>query len=149
MRTINEYHSMISNIKGKVIALVYNFRNEPAPGYKIYESWKSDVISSWMIAIDELGAIPFVLDSRTFVSKIINTTMPHVDYVVNLCNGLEDISVLGVVPSICAFASLPCIPNNAKTIMLGEDKRISNYLASFSGINIPKEQSFENNNGWA
>ncbi len=147
MSNINEYHNMLQNIEGKVIAIVYNFINEPAQGYKIYEAWKSDVLSSWMIAIDELGAIPFILDARTFISKTVNNTMPHVDYVVNLCNGLENISVLGIIPSICAFSSLPCIPNNAKTIMIGEDKRVSNYLANISGINLPKEQSIEDGNG--
>lgn len=147
MKTTNEYHKMLDSIKGKVIAIVYNFGKEKAPGYSIYESWKSDVISSWMVAVDELGAIPLVLDARTFISKIVNNTMPQVDYVVNLCNGLKDISVLGAVPAICAFAALPCIPNSAKTIMIGEDKRISNYLALSSGINIPRETQIECVNG--
>ena len=147
MTLSNEYYSMLDGIKGKVIAIVYNFGKEMAPGYSIYESWKSDVISSWMIAADELGAIPFILDARTFISKIINNTMPQVDYVINLCNGLSDISVLGVVPAICAFAALPCIPNSAKTIMIGEDKRISNHLAFLSGMKIPRETRIESENG--
>lgn len=147
MKTANEYHEMLDSIRGKIIAIVYNFGREPAPGYSIYESWKADVISSWLVAVDELGAIPLVLDARTFISKVVNNTMPQIDYVVNLCNGLKDISVLGTVPVICAFAALPCVPNNAKTIMVGEDKRISNYLACFSGINIPKETPIESNKG--
>lgn len=125
----------------------YSIRKESAPGYSIYESWKSDVISSWMVAVDELGAIPLVLDARTFISKVVNTTMPQIDYVINLCNGLKDIPVLGAVPAVCAFDALPCIPNNAKTIMIGEDKRISNHLATLSGINIPRETSIESDNG--
>lgn len=147
MKTIYEYHEMLDSIKGKVIAIVYNFRKEPASGYSIYEAWKSDVISSWMVAVDELGAIPLVLDARTFMSKVVNNTMPQIDYVVNLCNGLKDISVLGAVPAICAFDALPCVPNNAKTIMIGEDKRISNHLAALSGINVPRDCSIESNNG--
>lgn len=67
MKTVIEYHEMLDNIRGKVIAIVYNFRKESASGYSIYESWKSDVISSWMVAVDELGAIPLVLDARTFI----------------------------------------------------------------------------------
>lgn len=147
MKTMKEYHKLLDDIRGKVIAIVYNFEKEMAPGYSIYESWKSDVISSWMVAVDELGAIPLILDARTFISKVVNNTMPEVDYVINLCNGIKDISVLGAVPAICAFAALPCIPNSAKTIMLGEDKRISNHLATFSGINIPRETQIESVNG--
>lgn len=81
------------------------------------------------------------------LSKVVNTTMPQIDYVINLCNGLKDIPVLGAVPAVCAFDALPCIPNNAKTIMIGEDKRISNHLATLSGINIPRETSIESDNG--
>ena len=105
-----QYKETLCSIYGKTIAIVYIFEGDEAEGYKHYEIWKSDVISSWMFAVEELHCMPLIMDMRTFVQKAMNNTLPYIDYVINLNNGTLNISVLGVVPSICNFLNIPCIP---------------------------------------
>lgn len=126
-------------IQGKTIGIVYIFEQDPAPGYKHYEAWKSDVISSWLMAIQELKCVPYIMDLRTFVYKVMNNTLPIIDYVVNLNNGTMELSTLGIVPSVCSFLSIPCIPCDTLSIMIGENKMISNLIAYAKKMNIPKD----------
>lgn len=134
-----QYKETLCSIYGKTIAIVYIFEGDEAEGYKHYEIWKSDVISSWMFAVEELHCMPLIMDMRTFVQKAMNNTLPYIDYVINLNNGTLNISVLGVVPSICNFLNIPCIPCDTTTIVCGENKKISNIIANYAGLNIPKE----------
>lgn len=135
---ITQYKEALCSIYGKTIAIVYIFEGDKAEGYKHYESWKSDVISSWMFAVEELHCLPLIMDMRTFTQKAMNNTLPYIDYVINLNNGTFNISVLGVVPSICSFLNIPCIPCDTTTIVCGENKRISNIIANYIGLNVPK-----------
>lgn len=133
-----EYKEFLKMIRGKTVAIVYIFEGENAPGYEHYETWKTDVISSWMFAIEELHCLPLVMDIRTFVQKAMNKSLPYIDYVINLNNGAKIISTLGLVPSVCSFLNIPCIPCNTTTIVCGEHKKISNIIATSIGLNVPK-----------
>lgn len=133
---INEFLSMI---KGKTIAIVYVFENESATGYSHYDIWQSDVLTSWLNAIQELCCMPYIMDARTFVYKIMNNSLPSIDFVVNLNNGNIDLSTLSLIPSACSFSSIPCIPCNAVSIITGESKILSNLIAYAKNLNIPKE----------
>lgn len=136
-----EYKELLQDFFGKTIAIIYIFEGEDAIGYEHYESWKTDVISSWMFAIEELHCLPLVMDIRTFVQKAMNKTLPYIDYVVNLNNGTKNISTLGLVPSVCSFLDIPCIPCNTTTIVCGEHKRLSNIIAESIGFNVPQTLS--------
>lgn len=134
----NNYKQLLEKLFGKTIAIIYIFEGEDAPGYEHYETWKTDVISAWMYAVEEIHCLPLVMDIRTFIQKAMDKTLPYIDYVINLNNGTNVISTLGLVPSICSFLNIPCIPCNTTSTVCGEHKKISNIIAKSVGFNLPK-----------
>lgn len=141
------YMKLCQSLFGKTIAIIYIFEGENEPGYEHYEVWKTDVISSWMFAIEELHCLPLVMDVRTFAQKAMNKSLPYIDYVINLNNGAKILSTLGLVPSICSFLNIPCIPCNTTTIICGEHKKISNIIAEKMRINVPNQLQPSDNTG--
>lgn len=138
MININRYESQLKSLRGKTIAIVYIFENENAPGFKHYWVWKSDIISGWLNAIQELECLPFIVDVRTFVQKAINGTLPQIDFVINLNCGSYLLSSMSLVPSMCSFIGIPCIPCDAVSIVMSENKKISNLLAISKKLNVPQ-----------
>lgn len=134
-------------IMGKTIAIVYAFEGENAPGFKHYHIWKSDVISEWLKAIQDLKGLPFILDVRTFVEKAMTNTLPNIDFVINLNCGSCELSPMGLVPSVCGFLSIPCIPCDTVAIVSGENKNMANLIASANKINVPEYLSPDDKNG--
>jgi hypothetical protein len=147
MIDVNKYESQLKSLRGKTIAIVYIFENEDAPGSDHYWVWKSDIISGWLNAVQELGCLPFILDVRTFIQKAINRTLPQIDFVVNLNCGSYLLSSMSLVPSMCSFIDIPCIPCNAISIVMSENKRVSNLLAEAKHLNVPKSISKSCENG--
>jgi hypothetical protein len=141
------YELLIKSLRGRIIAIVYIFEKEDASGFKHYWIWKSDIISAWLNAIQELGCVPFILDVRTFVQKASDRTLPHIDYVLNLNCGCYELSSLSLVPSICSFLTIPCVPCNAVSITASENKRISNLIACAMNLNVPKSLDSSHNEG--
>lgn len=141
------YKNQLEELKGKTIAIVYIFEGEDAPGFNHYWVWKSDIISGWLNAVQELECVPFILDVRTFVQKAMNHTLPHIDFVVNLNCGSYDLSSMSLVPSTCSFLSIPCIPCNAAAIILSENKKVSNLLAIADGLPLPPALDAPSENG--
>lgn len=144
---INEYKNKIQEIRGKTVAVVYIFEGENAPGFEHYWIWKSDIISGWLNAIQELQCVPYIIDVRTFIHKAICNTLPPIDYVLNLNCGSCRLSSMSLVPSMCSFLKIPCIPCDSEAIIVGEDKILSNYLAITQDIQIPQNLSKSNKNG--
>lgn len=136
-----------NRIIGNTVGVVYTFEGEDASGFEHYHVWKSDIISKWLLAIQELKCRPLILDVRTFVDKAISNTLPNVDYVLNLNCGGRELSPMALVPSVCGFFHIPCIPCNAATILAGENKLMSNLLAQATGIQIPQNLNKEIGNG--
>lgn len=139
--------SIFNEIMGKTIAVVYAFEGEDAPGFKHYHIWKSDVISEWLKAIQTLKGLPFILDVRTFVEKAMNNTLPHIDFVINLNCGSCELSPMGLVPSVCGFLSIPCIPCDTVAIVSGENKNMANLIAKSVGLNVPEYLSANDKDG--
>ena len=133
-----EYLDLLNEIKGKTVAIVYIYEKESASGFAHYDIWKSNLISSWLNAIQELQCIPYIIDVRTFLFKVSNNTLPPIDYVINMNAGCVSLSTLGLVPSICGFIDVDCIPCNTDTIIAGENKSFANMIAASLGYNIPK-----------
>lgn len=129
----------LTQLYGKVIAVVYIFEGEDAEGFEHYHVWRSDVISGWLNAIQTLHGLPLILDVRTFVEKAVNRTLPHIDFVLNLNCGSCSLSPMGLVPSVCGFLSIPCIPCDTLSIVAGEDKYVANLIAKARGLNVPDE----------
>ncbi len=125
-------------ILGKTVGVVYIFEGENAPGFEHYHVWQSDIISQWLLAIQELKCRPLILDVRTFVDKAISGTLPNIDYILNLNCGSCELSPMALIPSVCSFFHLPCIPCDATAILAGENKLMSNLLAQATGIQVPK-----------
>ena len=142
-----DYIKFLHKIEGSTIAVVYVFEKDITKGFQHYDPWKSDVISDWLIAIQEIHCMPFIIDVRTFAQKALNDTLPSIDYVVNLNAGTNNLSTLALVPSICSFLNIPCIPADAVTTIIGENKRISNMLASFLRTNVPENLPSSDING--
>lgn len=142
----NDYKDYFSCTSGKTIAIVYIFEGETSSGFEHYDIWKSDVISEWLMAVHQNNCIPLIMDVRSFVAKAMNSQLPHIDYVLNLNAGNTELSTLSMVPSVCSFLDIPCIPCNAVSIVSGENKVFSNTLAKSIGINTP-ECAKEGNEG--
>jgi len=147
MKFDDTYEALIKTLRGKTIAIVYIFEKENAIGLNHYWVWKSDIISGWLNAVQELECLPFILDVRTFVQKASDRTLPHIDYVLNLNCGCYELSSLSLVPSICSFLSIPCVPCNAVSIVTSENKRISNLIAYGMKLNVPKSLDSSYNKG--
>lgn len=142
-----DYMTFLKKMRGKTIAIVYIFEGENAPGFKHYWIWKSDIITGWMNAVQELECLPFIIDVRTFIQKAINQTLPHIDFVLNLNCGSYDLSSMSLIPSMCSFLSIPCIPCDACSILTSENKRISNLIAMAKGIAVPPILTESSKNG--
>lgn len=137
----------LGSLQGKTIGIVYTYEGEEAPGFSHYHFWRSDIISNWLLAVQKLHCRPFILDVRTFVEKAIAQTLPHLDFVLNLnCGGCE-LSPMALVPSLCSFFHIPCIPCDANTILDGENKRISNLIARATGLQVPEDLAYDKPNG--
>ena len=147
MDNIEIYKKQLSSLRGKTIAIVYIFEGEKASGFKHYWVWKSDIISGWLKAVQEIGCLPFILDVRTFVQKAINNTLPHIDFVLNLNCGSYELSSMSLIPSMCSFLSIPCIPCDAAAIVMSENKLISNLLALSKAIEVPDALNKPSDNG--
>jgi hypothetical protein len=147
MKFDNTYEELIKKLRGSTIAIVYFFEKEDAIGLNHYWVWKSDIISGWLNAVQELKCLPFILDVRTFVQKASDRTLSHIDYVLNLNCGCYELSSLSLVPSICSFLSIPCVPCNAVSIVTSENKRISNLIAYGMNLTVPKSLDTSCNEG--
>lgn len=143
----DDYINTLKKIAGSTIAVVYVFENDITDGFQHYDPWKSDVISDWLRAIQELHCMPFILDVRTFAQKALNGTLPYIDYIVNLNAGTNNLSTLGLVPSICSFLNIPCIPADAVTTIIGENKRLSNLISTALHSNVPEDIPESDSNG--
>lgn len=147
MYNIEQFRDRFSKIKGKTIAIVYIFEGDDDSGFEHFYIWKSNIIAKWMNAVQELSCMPLILDVRTFVDKAINKTLPYIDYVINLNSGIYNLSTMALVPSMCSAINVPCIPCNAVSIVTGENKVLSNHIASSLGLNVPQELEKDNENG--
>lgn len=128
----------LHTLQGKTIGVVYTYEGEDAPGFSHYHFWESDIISKWILAIQQLNCRPYILDVRTFVEKAIAETLPKLDFVLNLnCGGCE-LSPMALIPSICSFFHIPCIPCDSVAILAGENKRMSNLAAIATGLPVPE-----------
>lgn len=140
---MTQFQTLLNNVKGKTIALVYIFEKEDAPGFKHFLVWKDKILIGWLKAIYELDCMPYIIDVRTFLQKASNHSLPHIDYVVNLNSGCYTLSTMGLVPAICSFLDIPCIPCDAIAILSAENKKISNYVAK--GLNLLTPNTLDNN----
>jgi hypothetical protein len=128
----------IQKIKGKTVAVVYTFEGDTSGGLEHFFIWKSNIISNWLNAIEELHCLPLIIDVRTFLDKAVNKTLPHIDYVLNMNTGTTDLSVMALIPATCSSLGIPCIPCNAVTIVTGENKLLSNLIAKSIGLQVPQ-----------
>lgn len=134
-------------LRGKTIAIVYIFEKEDADGFGHFLTWKDKILTGWLNAVYELECLPYIIDVRTFMQKASNYSLPHIDFVINLNSGCTELSTMGLVPSICSFLNIPCIPCDAVAILTTEHKKISNYIAIGTGLQTPKFLDTENTFG--
>lgn len=137
----------LEKIKGKTIAIVYIFEGDDNSGFEHFYIWKSNIISKWMTAVQELSCMPLIIDVRTFIDKAINHTLPHIDFVINMNSGTYQLSTMALVPAMCSAINVPCIPCDAVTTVTGENKLLSNLIASSLGLKVPNTLCKEDDNG--
>lgn len=125
-------------INKKTIAVVYVFEKEYADGYEHFYKWSASDIALWLNAIEFLECIPYIIDTRTFLKQASENKLPHIDFVLNLNNGNINLDAMSLVPSVCSFLNIPCIPSNSTAILVGENKNLSNHIAKNLGINVPE-----------
>ena len=138
-----DYLNQIQAIKGKTIGIIYVYEKLDSQAKRHYDAWEGDVLSNWIHAVYELHGLPLVMDVNTFTEKMTHHSLPPLDYVVNLCNGFFDLPSLGLVPSLCAYYSIPCIPCSSDLLLIGENKPLSNLIASTCGFRLPQQLSEE------
>ena len=138
---------MLKTLRGKTIAIVYIFEKEDASGFDHFLIWKDKILTGWLNAVYEIECLPYIIDVRTFMQKASNYSLPPIDYVINLNSGCNELSTMGLVPSICSFLKLPCIPCDSTTILATENKKISNHVAIGNSIQTPKFLDLDNNYG--
>ena len=141
------FENKFNQIIGKTIAIVYIFEGDEELGLKHFFIWKSDIITKWMNAVQELSCHPLIIDVRTFVDKAVNKTLPNIDYVINLNSGTYDLSTMALVPSVCSMIGVPCIPCDANAITAGENKHLSNLIAFSLGLNVPRDKCLSSKDG--
>lgn len=107
MENKKKFIQNLNSIQGSIIAVVYTFEGENAPGFKHYDVWRSNVIADWINAINEIGCKPYIIDVRTFISKAMMDTLPHLDFIINLNAGNINLDNLGLIPSVCSFLNIP------------------------------------------
>lgn len=146
-KVINNLNQDMEAIKGKTIAIVYIFEGDNSSGFEHFFIWKSNVITKWMNAVQNLHCMPLILDVRTFVDKAINNTLPNIDYVLNLNSGTYNLSSMALVPSTCSSIGIPCIPCDSIGIITGENKNLSNLIANSIGLNVPYSLDTPSENG--
>lgn len=144
---MNKKSLILDSLKGKTIAIVYIFEKENAKGFEHFLVWKDKILTGWLNAIYELDCVPYIIDVRTFLQKASNYSLPHIDYVINLNSGCTELSTMGLIPSVCSFLSIPCIPCDANSILSTENKKISNYIAIGNKIQTPKFLNEKNKTG--
>lgn len=144
---MNNKTSPLKSLEGKTIAIVYIFEKEDAEGFGHFLIWKDKILTGWLNAVYELKCLPFIIDVRTFMQKASNYSLPHIDYVINLNSGCNELSTMGLVPSICSFLNIPCIPCDATAILTTENKEISNFIAIGTGLQTPQFLNKENSYG--
>ena len=137
----------LKELRGKTIAIVYIFEKEDADGFGHFLIWKDKILTGWLSAVYELECLPYIIDVRTFMQKASNYSLPHIDYVVNLNSGCSELSTMGLIPSVCSFLGIPCIPCDATAILTTENKKISNYVAIGNALQTPKALDAENDYG--
>lgn len=142
-----ENESVFDAVRGSTIALVYIFEGEQAPGFGHYDIWKSDVISEWMKAVQELNCMPFIIDVRTFISKAMDNTLPKLDYIINLNAGAAEVTALGLVPTIASFLGIPCIPCDTLANLAAEHKKTANLIAKAIDLTMAATLDPSVNNG--
>ena len=139
--------NLLKDLRGKTIAIVYIFEKEDAAGFGHFLVWKDKILAGWLNAVYELECLPYIIDVRTFMQKASNYSLPHIDYVINLNSGCDELSTMSLVPSICSFLNIPCIPCDATAILATENKKISNYIAIGNTLQTPKFLDSNNNYG--
>ena len=147
MLITEDLNEKLLTIKGKTIAIVYIFEGDNSSGFEHFYIWKSNIISLWLRAVQDLECLPLIIDVRTFVEKAINKTLPCIDYVLNLNSGTNNLSTMALVPAVCSSIGVPCIPCNATAIVTGENKNLSNLIANSIGLNVPKSLNINEPNG--
>lgn len=135
---ISEFKKEFCKIKGKTIGIVYTFEGDVSSGFEHFFIWKSNILTKWLLAVEELHCMPLILDVRTFIDKAMNQTLPYLDFVLNLNTGMLNLSAMALVPSTCSSLGIPCIPCDAVSIVAGENKLLSNLIAKSTGIQVPK-----------
>lgn len=134
---IREFEKELHSFKNKKIAIVYTYQAENEIGFEHYDFWKMDVVTAWLNAIEKIGAIPYILDVRTFCEKSLINTLPKIDFVINLNAGNTLVSTWGLVPSVCSFKNIPCLPCSTYQAVTGEHKHYTNLIAKAVGLKIP------------
>ena len=147
MKSFKQFQDDLNKSKGKTIAIVYIFEGDNSSGLSHFFIWKSDILTKWMNAVQDLHCLPLIIDVRTFVDKAINNTLPHIDYVLNMNSGTYALSSMALVPATCSVIGVPCIPCDAVSIVTGENKLFSNLIANSIGLNIPKNLNSDEENG--
>lgn len=141
----SDLKTFLNEITGKSIAIVYTFINEDLKGFGHYDYWKSPVLSDWMRAIESLNCIPYICDVRTFCSKALESSLPKLDYVINLNAGNCTLEGLALVQSICGVCGIKYLPNSLSQTVVGEHKHYSNLISQALGLNIPSYVEREDN----
>jgi hypothetical protein len=139
----NRFKEFLGILNRFIVGIVYSF--EPSKNItKIwYDKWRTDVISSYGYALENLGATPYYIDVDSFCRQASSSTLPLLDCIFNLNAGITPISNWAFVPSVARWHNIPTCPCESDTIIIGESKDISYLIAKEERFNIPNCYSLQ------
>lgn len=124
-------------LRGASAAVVYGFSAASSPAKVWYDQWRSEVISSYGLALEALGVHPLFLDVTSFCRQALAKELPPLIGAFNLNAGITPIHHWCMVPSVAAWCGVTPYPVHADVLIANERKDLAALVAASVGLISP------------
>jgi hypothetical protein len=129
MGTPTQLQRALEAIKGTIWAVVYSFQAADDRRARWYDRWRYDIINDYVEAVSLLGCEPLICDADLY-AQVLEQRGTQVKFAINLNSSARPLSNAAYVPALSAWHNIPCFPNSADALIIGERKDASKYIAS-------------------
>jgi len=136
-----QFCDRIVSLQGHSAAVVYGFAPAGTFTQIWYDQWRSAVISSYGIALEELDLHPYFVDANSFAHQALDGSLPEVVCAFNLNAGITPIHHWSMVPSVASWCGVRPFPSEADVLIVGERKDTASLIAQECGFKVPKSYS--------
>src|SRR5262245_19739727 len=116
-------------IKGTTWAVVYSFQASDDRRARWYDRWRYDIINDYVEAVSLLGCEPLICDADLY-AQVLAQRGRQVKFAINLNSSARPLPNTAYIPAVSAWHGIPCFPNSADTLIIGERKDVSKCIAS-------------------